>query len=407
MVLITLTLWGKIGMTQVLSTEASLTMARTLPTRIVMDHDSQVRRYVRISRGYELNLRSTRPDRQRLLSNIRATANHPLREQLRDQLAEMECGTVCTTLTDQHWCRQVRANEWEEYDLVLPCRRDTGGCERCEAPNARNGACQWRRVQALSAYDCHSLRMATALQNRDAVEVAASLSKNLRPDRDTEARPLPEPNRAQQLDQDPLHTQLAAITQEAVRAEHEALRASSPTRTRRDHAVARHVPRTPYRMPIQSVTDSSIRPSVPLACSKTLRHDRSLMATCRIEHGFEPQILHQGLPLYQGNTSLPGLTALDQRLRPHRRVIAQIMRDNPGTRGQCQSPLLLACHARVPTSHPYVYQRLGVCRAVNGNDTPVTLASFVEVARTACSTDRITIQGVHGDRIRLRLRRTP
>lgn len=354
-------------------------------------------------------------------------------QRLTDNMNADACSMGCQTTEDARYCRAYNLGALVAVDWTRSVTPD-GGAPRCQ-PSLENGACQRRPVQALSVHTCESLRRwwgdvgarADALRIRHEADAryalvaidAANQGHNLLMAAQTAARntPATTPDRdgdtiADAVDQCPDTAQSEHTDPQRVGCPAPELQVAE-----RRRSVRRHRHRDPS-------TAATARPTPPalgreingMECTAPDPRGTQWMTTCVVRRSnaasanFEARAIRAEGMHATGGTLPAAYNRLARRMSSVRAVVRTILRDNPGTSRQCSSPIVLACRKTGWTrANPqYFRQRIGVCAAANGNNTPVTLESFVRDAADECEAGfHVSVWGVTGGSVRLRFDHYP
>lgn len=389
--------------------------ARPDALQFVPDYGASLEGLTRVSEGTRNNLRGIRAQRMETLKNIHArTTTTTAREALRTELAELECRTACTHRIEQDWCVAERANEWEEWDLTLPC--SGGACTRCETAGDNDGACQWRRVQAISAYRCEDIRTSSflAAMSRSRQRAARAVAEATR----TEAQAETQQANAEQLRAEGERDELEAAQTQIAQLREQLAAASTPPPPPPAPAAAARLDSQPeqrriihgrHRIHRQSRTIRREAPgfsheliNTDMVCRTPVVDGGTITTTCVVRSG-DLDGLRRLPDLHRNSAS--GLTAFTRNLgEQERAALQQILNDNPGE--NCRSPIIFYCRSTDGT--PF-YQRAGTCpEGPHQDNEAVTPASFLEAARRHCGENpQVGVWGAPGTHILLRFDRTP
>lgn len=354
--------------------------------QFVPDFGTQLEGLIRVSNGTRDNLRSIRPRRNGLLVRMQrgdAAA--------RAELTELECNTACLTASDQTWCKENRVNEWVGHDLVLPCSSATGACTRCYVNGDNGGECQWRQVQAISAFTCSSLRARSwvirATEEASRSEQAAVDLAEVTRQREAARLAL---NSVSSLLREARERITTLVAEAAARSVAAAVVAEVPHAVQQRRVVRRSSARV-HRQPHAR----------DMRCAAA--YTGTGLAMCRVPTKGLASLLHS-TSLRDPQIDTPtGMGSFTRHLDANARaMLAQWYQDNSGSEGECRSPIIFYC--RSADRRTTLVRRAGICPAANGNTSNMTPVDFTALAIEHCGENpRIGVWGVPGHRIMLRL----
>lgn len=364
-----------------------------------------------------------------------------LQRSLNEARGNVICAFACPTARESSFCREHHLGELATIGWDHPARED-GSMARCTASD-EDPLCQRRPTVAMRNLSCTSVNefwstgetvravtgavreetdrrmyLASVSTELHLAELAAQQPPSAPPpvpavaDRDSDTVPDANdhcPDQAQGEHPDPSADRAGCPAPE--------LEVAPPRGERR---VARG-PRAPHvRRP--AVT----RPATPppafdqevegMECTAPTTRGAQWMTTCviRASNAASANFEHRAIRadgMHATSGTLPAeYSHLAARMTRYRRVVRTILQDNPGTSGECSSPVILACRKTGWTrANPqYFRRRIGICTAANGNTNPVTLESFVVDAATECESGfHVSVWGVTGGHVRLRFDRDP
>jgi hypothetical protein len=363
--------------------------------QFALDRGTEIGGLRRISDSTRRAMSQFRPERRALLFRVQRGD-----QAARTELRELECSTACLSRTDQDWCRANGANEWIAQDLVLPCNEQTGACTRC---SEHGGQCQWRSVQAISAYTCQSVRTSWLVRSaresaraaRTATHLAEVSARAADLQRDGARRALTNVSDLLRAARERI---AALVTEAAARSV-----AAEPAPTPPAPAVG--APRVVQERTVVARRSSGRPQRQPhprdMRCAGA--YTRTGLAMCRVPNKGLTSLLHStSLRTPQIDTPV-GMESFNRHLDANARaMLAQLLEDNPGAEGECRSPIIFYC--RSADRRTTLVRRAGICRAANGNASNMTSVDFTALAIEHCGENpRIGVWGVPGQRIMLRL----
>lgn len=364
--------------------------------QFVPDRGTEMGNLRRVSDSTRAALSQLRPQRRELLTRVQRGD-----ERARAELRELECGTACLSGADQNWCRLYGANEWIAQDLVLPCNEQTGACTRC---SQHGGECQWRSVQAISAYTCQSVRTSWLVRSsRESARAARAVTQ------------LTEQSaRATLLERERDGARFTARALATLLREAQARITSLVTEVeQRRAAAAAHPPAPAPVIEGRRVVQQQTVARRITARTHRQPHARDMrcaaaytgtgLAVCRVPPKGLTSLLHSASLRTPQIDSPTGMEYFTRHLNANARVmLAQLLGDNSGSEGECRSPIIFYC--RSADRRTTLVRRAGICRAVNNSTAEMTVESFTALALQHCGAEpRIGAWGVPGQRIILRL----
>ncbi|MBP6944609.1 hypothetical protein KBB85_01145 [Patescibacteria group bacterium] len=380
--------WTGSASAQLVQASNARAVVRNGAIQFVPDYGTQLEGLIRVSEGTRSNLRGIRADRNTLLPRVQRGDVGA-----RAELTELECTTACTDGGDQTWCKENHANEWDGHDLTLPCNSATGACTRCYVNGDNGGECQWRRVQAISAFTCSSLRARSwvirATEEASRSERAAVDLAEVTRQREAARLAL---NSVSTLLREARERITTLVAEAAARSAAAAVVAEAPRVVQR--TVARRNSTRTYRQPRMR----------EMRCM-AIDDRRNGLSACRVPAKGLTQLLHSTSFLRDSQIDTPaGMEYFTRHLNANARVtLAQVLEDNPGADGDCRAPVIFYC--RSEDRRVTLVRRAGICRAANRSASDMTVESFTALALQHCGTNpRIGVWGVPGHRILLRLR---
>lgn len=379
--------WSGSASAQLVQANNARAVVREGAIQFVPDYGTQLEGLIRVSAGTRSNLRGIRADRNALLPRVQRGD-----EGARAELTELECTTACTDRDDQAWCKANHVNEWDGHDLTLPCNSATGACTRCYANGDNNGECQWRRVQAISAFTCSSLRARSwvirATEEASRSEQAAVDLAQVTRQREAARHALSDVSILLREARERITTLVAEM---AARSTASAVVAEAPRVVPQRTVVRRSSSTRTYRQPHAR----------DMRCAAS--YTSTGLAMCRVPNKGLTSLLHSTF-LRDPQIDTPvGMGSFTRHLDANARaMLAQWYQDNSGSEGECRSPIIFYC--RSADRRTTLVRRAGICPAANGNRSNMTPVDFTALAIEHCGENpRIGVWGVPGQRIMLRL----